>query len=178
MKNTMLYQSALAVTFLVTAYACNKPPEYPIEPNISFKTIESYPVFNQGVKKDSLIIVTRFEDGDGDLGLSSEDVNNPPYSEGNNNLNYLVETFVKKPGAASFEKIDLPATSGRFFRLSPDNRVGPLEGDLRYSGIKIPAQNIFNLKAGDQIKFRVQIRDRALHLSNTIETEAHTIIFP
>ncbi|MGV3640224.1 MAG: hypothetical protein ACO1NZ_06875 [Adhaeribacter sp.] len=178
MKNTLLYQSALVLGFLVTAYGCNKPPEYPIEPKIEFKDIESYPVFTQGAKKDSLIIVTRFEDGDGDLGLSSEEVNNPPYNQGDNNLNYLVETFVKKQGAAGFEKIDLPATSGRFFRLSPDNRVGPLEGDLRYSGIKVPAQNIFNLKAGDQIKFRVQIRDRALHPSNTVETEAHTITFP
>ena len=68
MKNTLLYQSALVLGFLVTAYGCNKPPEYPIEPKIEFKDIESYPVFTQGAKKDSLIIVTRFEDGDGDLG--------------------------------------------------------------------------------------------------------------
>ncbi|MGV3504321.1 MAG: hypothetical protein ACO1O1_11480 [Adhaeribacter sp.] len=178
MKNTLLYPPALLLAILLTAFGCNKPPEYPVEPNISFKAIEHYPVFTQGVKKDSLIIVTRFEDGDGDLGLSSEEVNHPPYNQGDNNLNYLVETFVKRQGATSFEEIDLPATSGRFFRLSPDNRVGPLEGDLRYSGIKVPAQNIFNLKAGDLIKFRVQIRDRALHLSNTVETSAHTIVFP
>jgi hypothetical protein len=178
MKNTLLYQSCLLLTLVATAFACNKPPVYPIEPHIAFKGIESYPVFNQGIKKDSLIIVTRFEDGDGDLGLTAEEVNNPPYNQGNNALNYLVETFVKQQGSAGFVKIDLPATSGRFFRLSPDSRVGPLEGDLRYSGIKVPAQNIFNLKAGDQIKFRIQIRDRALHASNTVDTEAHTIIFP
>lgn len=178
MKNSLLYQGALLLTMLATAVACNKPPEYPIEPRIEFKAIESYPVFNQGAKKDSLIIVTRFEDGDGDLGLSSEETNAPPYNQGNNYLNYLVETFVKKQGSAAFEKIDLPGTSGTFFRLSPDSRIGPLEGDLRYSGIKIPAQNIFNLKAGDQIKFRIQIRDRALHPSNIVDTDAHTIVFP
>jgi hypothetical protein len=178
MKNILLYQSFPFLALLATVFACNKPPVYPVEPNIKFKEIQSYPVFNQGTRKDSLVIVTRFEDGDGDLGLTAEEVKSPPYNQGNNDLNYLVETFVKKQGSASFEKIDLPATSGRFFHLSPDHRVGPLEGDLRYSGIKIPAQNIFNLKAGDQIKFRVQIRDRALHASNLVETDVHTIRFP
>jgi hypothetical protein len=178
MKNTLLYHSCLVLTLLATAFACNKPPVYPNEPHIEFKNIESYPVFNQNTKKDSLIIVTRFEDGDGDLGLTADEVKSPPYNEGNNDLNYLVETFVKRQGEVSFQKIDLPATSGRFFRLSPDNRVGPLEGDLRYSGIKIPAQNIFNLKTGDEIKFRVQIRDRALNASNMVETEVHSIRFP
>jgi hypothetical protein len=178
MKKKLRYNAPLLLVLLATAFACNKPPHYPVEPKIEFRRIESYPVFNQGTKKDSLVIVTRFEDGDGDLGLSSEEVLVPPYTEGNNNINYLVETFVKKQGAAAFSKLDLPATSGRFFRLSPDNRVGPLEGDLRYSGIKIPAQNIFNLKAGDEIKFRVQIRDRALNTSNTVDTDAHIIRFP
>jgi hypothetical protein len=178
MKNILLYHSSYFLALLAMGFACNKPPEYPNEPHIEFKGIESYPVLNQGTKKDSLIIVTRFEDGDGDLGLSAEEVKSPPYTQGNNDLNYLVETFVKKQGATAFEKINLPATSGRFFRLSPDNRVGPLEGDLRYSGIKIPMQNIFNLKAGDQVRFRVQIRDRALNTSNIVETDAHTIAFP
>ena len=178
MKKNLLYKAPLLLALLASVFACNKPPHYPNEPQIKFKAIESYPVLTQRVKKDSLVIVTRCEDGDGDLGLNSEEILNPPYTEGNNNLNYLVETFVKKQGAAAFEKIDLPATSGRFFRLSPDNRVGPLEGDLRYSGIKIPAQNIFQLKAGDEIKFRIQIRDRALNASNIVDTEAHTIRFP
>jgi hypothetical protein len=178
MKNVLLYQGSLVLTLLATVFACNKPPEFPIEPHIEFRAIESYPVISQGSRKDSLIIVTRFEDGDGDLGLNAEEVKNPPYNQGNNDLNYLVETFVKKQGATTFEKIDLPATSGRFFPLSTDNRIGPLEGDLRYSGIKIPAQNIFNLKTGDQVKFRIQIRDRALHASNLVDTEAHTIRLP
>jgi hypothetical protein len=177
MKNSLLYPGVLLLTLLVSAVACNKPPEYPIEPHIEFKAIESYPIASLGGRFDSLVIVTRFEDGDGDLGLSAEDEQIPPYNEDNNAINYLLETFIQRQGETSFEKIDLPGTSGTFFRLSPDNRVGPLEGDLRFS-YKVPTPNIFNIKSGDQIRFRVQIRDRKLHFSNTVETDAHSLRFP
>ena len=43
--------------------------------------------------EDSLVVSVSFKDGDGDLGLNSEEIQNPPYTDGNNNLNYLVETF-------------------------------------------------------------------------------------
>src|SRR5687768_1572022 len=98
MKRNLLLKAPLLLALLVAAIACNKPPHYPNEPHIKFKAIESYPVLTQRVKKDSLVIVTRFEDGDGDLGLNSEEIQNPPYTDGDNNLNYLVETFVKKQG--------------------------------------------------------------------------------
>jgi hypothetical protein len=177
MKNSLLYQSFLVLCILAMVYACNKPPVYPIEPRIEFKGIESYSVVSQGARLDSLIIITRFEDGDGDLGLSSEDEKVPPFNQGTNAVNYLLETFVKKKGASAFEKIDLLGVNGRFFRLSPDSRVGPLEGDLRFS-YEISTPNVFDIKTGDQIKFRVRIRDRSLHYSNIVETEVHSIRFP
>jgi hypothetical protein len=178
MKKTLPYHYLLLLSILVTAFGCNKPPEYPVEPHIEFKSIESYPlVSRQGGRYDSLVIVTRFEDGDGDLGLSSLDEQVPPFNEGSNGVNYLLETFVKRQGDAGFEKIDLLGINGRFFRLSSDSRIGPLEGDLRYS-YKVPTPNIFNIKTGDQIRFRIQIRDRALHFSNIVESEVHTINFP
>lgn len=182
MKNTLQYQCLLFLALLAGAFACNKPPEYPLEPRIEFKAIESYPiVYREGGKADSLVLVIRFEDGDGDLGLSEADLAIPPYNEGNNNLNYLAEIFLKRKEAASFEKLDPPGSngiySGHFFRLAPDNRIGPLEGDLRYS-VEIPSPNVFNIKTGDQIKFRVQIRDRKLNASNIVESEPHTIRYP
>jgi len=56
-------------------WGCYTPPEFPIEPSISysdvvFKDIENLP--------DSLIIVIKFQDGNGDLGLSSNETQ-PPY---------------------------------------------------------------------------------------------------
>jgi hypothetical protein len=56
---------ALAVLFMVQA--CTSPPEFPFQPRIEFDEV----IFKAGVDdNDSLIIKIKFEDGDGDLGLS------------------------------------------------------------------------------------------------------------
>jgi hypothetical protein len=51
--------------------SCFNPPEFPNVPEIAFDRIE----FNQGVDTDSLVLYITFKDGDGDLGLSAEDIN-------------------------------------------------------------------------------------------------------
>jgi hypothetical protein len=56
--------------------ACVSPPEFPVIPRIEFDEV----LFKAGVDdNDSLIVKIKFEDGDGDLGLSpSEDA--PPFN--------------------------------------------------------------------------------------------------
>ncbi len=67
---------------LVALASCERPPELPIEPNITFDQV----IFKKGQSSggsfapDSLIIKINFEDGDGDLGLSKDDTD-PPYNE-------------------------------------------------------------------------------------------------
>jgi len=51
---------------------CEKPPELPVEPVITFDNIRFIPG-DLATIQDSLIVTIRFEDGDGDLGLSSAD---------------------------------------------------------------------------------------------------------
>lgn len=67
----ILFISTLAVT------ACNRAPELPVIPVITFEDV----VFKEVNGPDSLIVSIYFEDGDGDLGLTSGDVNDPyhPY---------------------------------------------------------------------------------------------------
>lgn len=59
--------------FLIVAAgmsACFDPPEYPVQPQIEFESIE-FKEFGSGFdsETDSLILVISFKDGDGDLGL-------------------------------------------------------------------------------------------------------------
>jgi hypothetical protein len=78
--------------------SCISPPDnFPSVPEIEFSTIEYVPTTGQ----DSLIISVNFKDAEGDLGLSSTDVN-PPF----NPLNYLRDgagnliTYSKRPANA------------------------------------------------------------------------------
>jgi hypothetical protein len=54
--------------------SCHKPPELPIIPAIEFESVE----FVKSDGPDSLIVSIHFTDGDGDLGLTSDDIY-PPY---------------------------------------------------------------------------------------------------
>lgn len=53
--------------------SCFDPPEFPVVPEIEFERLEFKPAPTQ-VDDDSLLIYLRFRDGDGDLGLSADDV--------------------------------------------------------------------------------------------------------
>ncbi|MGV3586599.1 MAG: hypothetical protein ACO1OF_06340 [Adhaeribacter sp.] len=169
MKSLLLLKLLLFSGVLLVLNACQHPPDYDDKPNLEFKNVEKWSSLENGVKKDSLILVTRFEDGDGDLGLSNEDISQPPFNEGNNNINYFVEILIKRDGF--FQTLQLPSGftfNGRFFRLAPDGRVGPIEGDLRYS---IVVRENPLITSGDILKFRVRVRDRALRESNTVESD-------
>ncbi len=176
MKTLLSINSGLFFLILTAFFSCQKPPEYDNVPHIEFKNVEKYSSLENNVKKDSLVIVTRFEDGDGDLGLSEEMAKSEPYNQGDNNINYFINIYIKKNG--TFELLNLPFSfNGRFFPLAPDGRVGPIEGDLKYGGIVIRANNPL-VKPGDVLRFVVYIRDRALNTSNTITTSEVTVFTP
>lgn len=62
---------------------------------------------------------------------------------------------------------------GRFHRLKDDfSNNKPLKGILEY---KQASSGILPLFRNDTLKIRVQIRDRALHESNIIESEPFTL---
>lgn len=66
-----------AVAALVTV-SCERAPEFSEVPSISFESVQFG--FNpQG--QDSLIISVNFEDGDGDLGISSDEAKAPPFHD-------------------------------------------------------------------------------------------------
>ena len=61
--------------------ACFDPPEYPIVPEIAFEDI-SFREAKAAGERDALVLTLSFRDGDGNLGLSSTDID-PPFHDVN-----------------------------------------------------------------------------------------------
>jgi hypothetical protein len=80
---TMFRRLLITVFCGVGIVSCFDPPVYPVEPEIVFKSLNfvEVPDLNTGeVTADSLILVVRFKDGDGNLGLSPNEID-PPYND-------------------------------------------------------------------------------------------------
>ena len=70
----------LFAIILTGVSACFNPPEFPVEPQIEFESIQ-YKEYGTGfdTEFDSLILTISFKDGDGDLGLDPAE-NDEPYN--------------------------------------------------------------------------------------------------
>jgi hypothetical protein len=79
-----MFRRLLMTVFCGVAIAsCFDPPVYPAEPEIVFKSLNyvEVPDLPTGeVTSDSLILVVRFKDGDGNLGLSPNEIS-PPFND-------------------------------------------------------------------------------------------------
>ncbi|HSI90965.1 MAG TPA: hypothetical protein VK927_07595 [Adhaeribacter sp.] len=158
---------------------------FPKEPHIEFKSISARTFigdFSQAQEVEFTVALT-FQDGDGNLGL---DNSNPAdslapfdFRQGTNKFhnNYFIEAFIEKDG--EFVPANLPVTlNGRYPILNPDGKIQALEGELRYTfGKFFVAFLPFHFQSGDRMKFRIQIADRDLNLSNVIDTDPVQIFF-
>jgi hypothetical protein len=73
----------MSVFCSVSLISCFDPPEYPDQPEIVFRSLNyvEVPDLSTGeVTADSLILVVRFKDGDGNLGLSPNEID-PPFND-------------------------------------------------------------------------------------------------
>jgi hypothetical protein len=163
---------------------CISAPDYPEEPSIEFNSLtKAYvPPSSGALAVDTLKFAIDFKDGDGDLGLSDEDIKQAPYNSttgGPNNrgfsYNYFLRLFKKENGV--FRPFVTPGGfegeyDGRYLRLdgtgSTDGKPAPLRGTLRY---KLPLSlDGFIFTEGDVFKFEISIMDRALNQSNKVMT--------
>lgn len=69
---------AIAIFLLGILVSCERPPEFDDVPKIAFESVV-YHVAESG--QDSLNVTIYFEDGDGDLGWTSEESKRPPFHE-------------------------------------------------------------------------------------------------
>ncbi|MBA9077922.1 MULTISPECIES: hypothetical protein [Rufibacter] len=169
-----------AMAFAIGLSSCVKDPDFPMEPSLSFREVEQSTVTNNpsvGVY-EKLILVLRFQDGDGNLGLSPNREKYPgdfkgPFADNQKyHYNWFATTYKKVNGKYEVLKIsNTPLVyNGRFPRIDSEDRQEPLEGDIRYT-IEINKKSTGSfIQRGDTIRFDVFIVDRALNESNTVST--------
>ncbi|QJX48129.1 hypothetical protein HMJ29_14790 [Hymenobacter taeanensis] len=160
--------------------SCLSAPDYPDVPEITFKSIQQRHVDTLTGVFDRVIVTVGFKDGDGDLGLNTDDINSP-FNELdlNGQPNRYYNNYFFQPQLRNsnnqFEDYNLAFSyNGRYPRLSPSDQGGrkePLKGDLNF---KVDFfQGTFPPKS--VVRFKVKIADRALHESNEVITEPITV---
>jgi len=148
-------------------YGCRKYDHYPIIPHIELlgftKLTDTTGVDQQGV------IALSFTDGDGDLGLTS-DQNSGKYL-----YDIFVKYFEKKKGVFQEVIITTPNTitgkpdtigfNGRIPYITPAGKSKAISGEI-YDTLFI---NNY-ASTYDTIKYQIYIQDRAFNKSNVVET--------
>jgi hypothetical protein len=178
MKNILLKYTWLLALLCFSLSGCWKEPVYPKEPEIEFNSISQKQSFDAlGNPVIEITIALDFKDGDGNMGLDAEETQ-PPYNDVPGNKfknNYFINAFLSRKNETEFGPYNPPISyNGRFLRLDDNNLGRALEGQLRYTFNIFPG---IDLDKGDKLKFQIQVADRALNLSNIVETAPITLEF-
>ena len=159
----------LHVAFLLAIFfSCQKEEITSPIPKISY--IGFNRIQYQNNPSDSLVVVRfNFEDGDGDIGLGSNDTL-PPFDRGSNYYyNVFVEYYELNGGTYSqvIDAITLDTVNfnDRVPPLKPDSRFQSIFGEMQVRITPTVFQQI-----PDSVKFRIMIMDRSLKESNKIWT--------
>mgnify|MGYP000208162289 CR=1 FL=1 len=121
---------------------------------------------------DSLIVlVIGFQDGDGDIGLTGSDTA-APFNFGSPYFHNLPVTYLVAGASGTF--VELKDQSGspygnqheRIPILTPSGKYKAIQGNI---SIKLSANPL--LSKPDSLKLKISLIDRALNISNTIQTE-------
>ena len=169
-KNTLL----ILLMFMLLA-ACQKNVDYPIEPKITYEGF-AYLINADTTLTGDGVLSIGYTDGDGDLGLDDSDTIYPFGPNDPHYYNIIIEylkwngtEFVATPLTnwnEQTQSYDTISFNARFKRLIDGDQPKPISGTIEYK------MTLLNpLSPNDSIKLRAKIIDRALHESNTIETE-------
>ena len=170
-KNTLIITS-----LLMLLVSCQEKVEYPIEPKIAYNGL-AYVMDADSTLTGEVIVSIGYTDGDGDLGLDDADT---LYPFGPNDPHYynLIIDYLKWNGSQFVEipllswnqqtqSYDTVSFNARFKRLVFNDEEAAISGTIDYKML------VYNpLSPNDTIKFKIHIIDRALHESNTVETDA------
>jgi hypothetical protein len=164
---------------LIWFAGCQTIPEFPVVPSISFNSV-SFKDF-PGSNPDIIYLTINYKDGDGDLGLSDDDLKVSPYLNDSiiangqkirneDHYNLYLDFFRKEDN--EYKSVNVDGSDGIFPRLQEIDAKGPIEGTILYQ-----IKSLYFFKSDSSIvKIKVHIQDRALHKSNTIETPPFSVI--
>lgn len=141
--------------------SCMKEEKFSDIPQIAFEnfTLE----FDTGMFASRGYLTISFKDGDGDIGLRT-DQKEPPYNPGSPYYyNYIIDYYERRNG--TFVKVDLnPSFNARIPYLTPTDLNKAIKGFI------VDTLDLNPAPAHDTVKFKFFIYDRALHQSNTDST--------
>jgi hypothetical protein len=162
---------ALASLLIISVSSCLKPVSYPDEP-----ALETASYVEMG---DSLQLTVTFTDGNGDVGLNADDTTGDFNSSSFYHYNLYVEYFemmngtwvkgTQDPSGNNSPLADTINFTYRIKNLTPVGQNKTLKGTINVT-IEPLSYNPFS-NHSDTVKYRVSLIDRALNISNTIETE-------
>jgi len=153
--------------FLLLFSSCLKEEEYPVIPEIEFQTFLTLQN-EQGIDERGVLIFS-FQDGDGDIGLSDEQTVAPydynlfiKYFEMQNGILTEVKPTFYNSITGLYDTINF---NSRIPFLTPEGNIKAIKGTVRDTIF------IYNpVSQYDTICFEAYIKDRELHVSNTIKT--------
>ncbi|TNE61977.1 MAG: hypothetical protein EP344_05475 [Bacteroidetes bacterium] len=163
MKNSTWGLGILLVSVASVLLFCVKPPDYPIEPVITFESLSKDIMFQSTFGQDSVVITFSFTDGDGDLGFKDDQENI-----------FIID------GRDSFQK-----PSYRIPYIEQQGAGNGISGEISivvpttcciYPPPLPPCDTINAPQQLDTVFYLIQIQDQAGHLSNQIQTAPITLI--
>lgn len=156
--------------------SCSPEPDFSNTPRIDYEGINvsrrlpARPGVVGGGERDSVVITLRFTDGDGDLGENTPRNKTDSlafverYKDGWGN--YEIKTFRFVNGR--FEEFLLLENRFLLFpRLTREGQRGAIEGTLDFRQVFFYTRNAPIVP----VKFQIRVRDRALRVSNMVETD-------
>ena len=170
--------------FLLSAVVfggCVDIPDFSDTPKIYYNGLSQFTEIDtldagtpsQSVQRTEIAVLSiRFEDGDGDLGVSTQDLQNPEVAAGYKKVagwglagNYEVVTMTKRPNGTWDERIIAGDSTQMFPVLKTDGKPGPIKGTLDMY-IRHPVSNSQVMATR---RYKVRIIDRAYRMSNQEE---------
>jgi len=167
MKRYTKISLILVLPILAVIAGCIKEEQYPVEPHIEF--IEFATLTDVTGKIDSLgLLRISYTDGDGDIGFYPDEPVEPL------NYNYYLKMFQY----VNNQLVEVePANNevpfnARIPILTPTGRNKNIKGTIDRSLDLYFARQVL---LSDTIKFEIYIKDRALNVSNVVETPLYII---
>jgi len=191
-KKTIFTTLSVVLVFL---FGCDRDPDFNIIPEIEFESIvfetttEDIPGGGGTSFRDQFAIFINFQDGDGDLGFTQDDLTDPKFEPLLDTTFFDIDndgiddttTSIRNFNATLFRKVSGEyeivesniVLGGSFQPLIDIEQPGPIEGVLRHNVIINNRASFFantTVEPNDTVRFDVFIIDRELNQSNTITT--------
>ena len=165
MQKTTLIILLLCLAGLGILPFCVQPPDYPDEPVIEFKNQSKSQMFQSKFGQDSVTITFTFTDGDGDLGFT-DDQESIFITDGRDSFakpSYRIP-YIEQQGAGNGISGEISIVVPTTCCIYPGTGIPPCDTSANAPQMR------------DTVFYYLQIKDRAGHLSNQIQTDPITLI--